>query len=149
MQVPFRPHRLLRMTAAGAEVVAAVMCQPGAMIGHLEKPVLDCPDPHALAAFYGEVLGMQITVDSDDWVVIGRDPGAREVAFQRVDVWVPPRWPDPQHPQQIHLDIRVEDVDRAEKAVIELGAHRLPAERESGFRVFSDPAGHPFCLVFG
>jgi hypothetical protein len=41
------------------------------------------------------------------------------------------------------------DVDRAEQAVLALGARRLPAEREDGFRVFADPAGHPFCLVFG
>jgi len=62
---------------------------------------------------------------------------------------VPPRWPDPEHPQQLHLDIRVDDVDAAEQAVLALGARRLQAERESGFRVFSDPVGHPFCLVFG
>jgi Glyoxalase-like domain len=33
--------------------------------------------------------------------------------------------------------------------VLALGGRRLPAERESGFRVFADPVGHPFCLVFG
>ena len=47
------------------------------MIGWLEKTVVDCPDPRALAAFYAEVLGMQVNEDSDDWVVIGRGPGAR------------------------------------------------------------------------
>jgi catechol 2,3-dioxygenase-like lactoylglutathione lyase family enzyme len=119
------------------------------VIGRLEKTVLDCPDPRALAAFYAEVLGMQVTEDGADWVVIGREPGMRELAFQRSERWVPPRWPDPEHPQQEHLDIRVDDVDAAEQAVLALGATRLPAERESGFRVFADPVGHPFCLVFG
>lgn len=119
------------------------------MIGHLEKTVLDCPEPRALAAFYAEVLGMQVSEDSDDWVVIGREPGARELAFQRAPEWVPPRWPDPKYPQQLHLDIRFDDVEAAERAVVALGARRLPAEREAGFRVFADPAGHPFCLVFG
>jgi hypothetical protein len=33
--------------------------------------------------------------------------------------------------------------------VIALGARRLPASFEHNFRVFTDPAGHPFCLVFG
>ena len=28
------------------------------MIGRLEKTVLDCPDPRALAAFYAEPLGV-------------------------------------------------------------------------------------------
>jgi catechol 2,3-dioxygenase-like lactoylglutathione lyase family enzyme len=119
------------------------------MIGRLEKTVLDCPDPRALAAFYAGVLGMEVNEDSGDWVVIGREPGARELAFQRTPEWIPPRWPDPRHPQQLHLDIRVDDVDAAEAAVLALGARRLPAGHEQGFRVFADPAGHPFCLVFG
>jgi catechol 2,3-dioxygenase-like lactoylglutathione lyase family enzyme len=120
------------------------------MIGRLEKTVLDCPDARALAGFYAEILGMRINEDDGgDWVVIGREPGMRELAFQRADHWQPPRWPDPEHPQQEHLDIRVEDVDEAERAVLALGASRLPNEHESGFRVFTDPAGHPFCLVFG
>jgi catechol 2,3-dioxygenase-like lactoylglutathione lyase family enzyme len=75
------------------------------MIGRLEKTVLDCPDPRALAAFYAEVLGMQVNEDSDDWVVIGDVPGARRLAFQRVTTWVPPNWPDPRHPQQLHLGV--------------------------------------------
>ena len=120
------------------------------MIGRLEKTVLDCPDPRALAAFYGEILGMRVIEDTrGDWVVIGRQPGYRELAFQRADPYVPPRWPDPEHPQHEHLDIRVFDVDEAEQAVLALGATRLPSEHEDGFRVFTDPAGHPFCLVHG
>ena len=63
--------------------------------------------------------------------------------------YVPPRWPDPEHPQHEHLDIRVFDVDAAEEAVLALGATRPPADHENGFRVFTDPAGHPFCLVYG
>jgi catechol 2,3-dioxygenase-like lactoylglutathione lyase family enzyme len=119
------------------------------VIGRLEKTVLDCPDPRGLAQFYAEVLGMRVNEDSGDWVVIGRDEGWRELAFQRAAEWVPPRWPDPRHPQQMHLDIRVSDVDEAERAVLAVGARRLPATHERGFRVFADPAGHPFCLVFG
>jgi catechol 2,3-dioxygenase-like lactoylglutathione lyase family enzyme len=119
------------------------------MIGRLEKTVFDCPDPRSLAAFYAQVLGMRVNEDSEDWVVIGLRPGARQLAFQRASAWVPPRWPDPEHPQQLHLDIRVDDVDAAEQAVLALGARRLEAERETGFRVFADPVGHPFCLVFG
>ena len=63
------------------------------MIGRLEKTVIDCPDPRALAAFYAELLGMRVNEDSDDWVVIGRAPGARELAFQRARVFVRPGGP--------------------------------------------------------
>jgi catechol 2,3-dioxygenase-like lactoylglutathione lyase family enzyme len=117
------------------------------MIGRLEKTVFDCPDPRALATFYAEVLGMRINEDSEDWVVIGSEAGQRELAFQRAATWVPPRWPDPDHPQQLHVDIRVDDLDVGEQAVIALGARRLPATYEHNFRVFADPVGHPFCLV--
>jgi catechol 2,3-dioxygenase-like lactoylglutathione lyase family enzyme len=114
-----------------------------------EKTVFDCPDPRSLALFYAELLGMKVTEDSGDWVVIGHAPGARNLAFQRASSWSPPRWPDPRYPQQLHLDIRVGDVEAAEAAVPALGACRLPAEHENGFRVFADPVGHPFCLVYG
>ena len=119
------------------------------MIGRLEKTVFDCPDPGVLAAFYAEVLGMRVNEDYGDFVVIGTEPGARQLAFQRSAGWSPPRWPDPHGSQQLHVDIRVEDVDVAERAVLALGARRLRGEEETGFRVFADPAGHPFCLVFG
>jgi len=119
------------------------------VIGRLEKTVIDCPEPRELATFYASVLGMRINEDWDDWVVIGLNVGDRHLAFQRAVDWSPPRWPDPRHPQQLHLDIRVDDVDEAERAVVALGARRVPAERETGFRVFLDPVGHPFCLVFG
>jgi len=37
-------------------------------IGRLAKTVLDCPDPRALAAFYGEILGMRVNEDTDgEW----------------------------------------------------------------------------------
>ena len=111
--------------------------------------MLDCPDPRALADFYAGLLGFRINEDDGDWVVIGRDVGWRELAFQRADPYVPPEWPDPRRPQQEHLDIRVDDVDAAERAVLGAGATRLPNEHERGFRVFVDPAGHPFCLVYG
>ena len=124
-------------------------CHNRGVIGRLEKTVLDCPDPRALAAFYATILGMRISEDSEGWVVIGTDPGARQLAFQRVAQWNAPVWGDPQHPQQQHLDIRVDDVDAAEQQVLALGARRLPGELEGRYRVFADPAGHPFCLVYG
>jgi anti-anti-sigma factor len=137
-------HRILFPAVQPVRLV-----QTCGVIGRLEKTVIDCPDPHALARFYAAVLGMQINENLDDWVVIGIEPGERQLAFQRVEKWVPPRWPDPDHPQQLHLDIRVDDIDTAEAAIIELGATRVHAPRETGFHVYVDPAGHPFCLVFG
>jgi hypothetical protein len=46
----------------------------------------------------------------------------------------------------MHLDVRVDDLDRAEQRVLALGARRLDAGADT-FRVFTDPVGHPFCLI--
>jgi hypothetical protein len=66
--------------------------------------------------------------------------------FQQVGEYTPPQWPDPAHPQQGHLDILVDDLDTGEARALELGASRLEGGGTS-FRVFADPAGHPFCLT--
>jgi len=116
------------------------------MIGHLYCTVLDCPDPKALARFYAELLGMAITKGDDDWVEIS--DGTTRVCFQRAPDHQPPRWPDPAFPQQLHLDVHVADVVVAEQQVLAIDGRRLAGQGE-GFRVYADPAGHPFCLVFG
>jgi hypothetical protein len=41
----------------------------------------------------------------------------------------------------------VEDIDTAEREVLALGATRLPGDGQD-FRVYADPAGHPFCLIW-
>jgi hypothetical protein len=66
--------------------------------------------------------------------------------FQRIADYHPPRWPDPAHPQQLHLDVLVDDLDTAEAATLALGATRAPAGGGPTFRVFLDPVGKPFCL---
>jgi Glyoxalase-like domain len=54
----------------------------------------------------------------------------------------------PAFPQQVHLDIRVRDIAAAEVRGARAGAAPLPST-EPGFRVYADPAGHPFCLEGG
>ena len=117
------------------------------MVGRLRSVVLDCPDPQSLAAFYAALLGSRITSDSGDWVVVEGEGGGPRVAFQLAPDHQPPRWPDPQAPQQFHLDVEVDDVDVAEAEALRLGATRLPGGGED-WRVYADPAGHPFCLVW-
>jgi hypothetical protein len=116
------------------------------MIGSLHSVVIDCPEPLALAEFYAELIGGRIVRRDKDWVTV-EDGGGRRLAFQLAPDHQPPRWPDPAHPQQFHLDVKVDDVDAAEARVLALGATRLPGEGDD-FRVYADPAGHPFCLVW-
>ncbi|WP_176730519.1 VOC family protein [Micromonospora mirobrigensis] len=121
------------------------------MVGKLRSVVIDTPDPRGLAAFYGQLLGLPLVEDNsdgDDWVVLGGPPGhLPRIAFQKALDLRPPAWPDPQRPQQFHIDVTVDDIEAAEKQALELGARRLPGEGE-GFRVYADPSGHPFCLCW-
>ena len=78
--------------------------------------------------------------------------GVTRLAVQHVDELTAPTWPDPQVPQQLHLDLTVPDVgeltaqrDRA----LALGAKMLQdrsTDPDEPLYVFADPAGHPFCI---
>jgi catechol 2,3-dioxygenase-like lactoylglutathione lyase family enzyme len=50
-------------------------------------------------------------------------------------------------PQQEHLDFEVDDLDTGEAEVLRVGARKTSFQPGETFRVFLDPAGHPFCLV--
>ncbi|OIV36475.1 hypothetical protein BIV57_16040 [Mangrovactinospora gilvigrisea] len=116
-------------------------------IGSLGCFCIDCEDPAALAAFYLALLGGKITDDDPEWHELTLPNGA-VMAFQQVERLVPPRWPDPEAPQQYHLDVEVADMDAAQDAALAAGA-RIVDERgrePHGFRVLADPAGHTFCL---
>ena len=111
---------------------------------------LDCADPEALADFYRRVTGFDLHPGSDaDFAGLTRDD-ALFLGFQRVAGYRAPTWPDQTVPQQIHLDFDVDDLDAAEKLLLELGATK-PAHQPGGprWRVYTDPAGHPFCLTAG
>lgn len=117
------------------------------VIGRLRTVVLDAADMAAEAEFWSALLDIPVVHRSHDWITLqGRDV---RLAVQLAPDHVPPSWPDPAHPQQLHLDIEVDDVDEAERQVLALGARRLPDPPDAeDFRVYADPAGHPFCLVF-
>ncbi|WP_183093624.1 VOC family protein [Nocardioides stalactiti] len=109
--------------------------------------VIDCPDPSALAAFYGEVLDWTPKVDDDgSWAEIRPADGSGCISFQQVADFRAPVWPGQDVPQQMHLDVVVDDLDAGEAAVLALGATRSAEQPGTSFRVFLDPAGHPFCL---
>ena len=116
-------------------------------IARVRSMVIDCPDPGALAAFYGAML---------DW-----------------KVEVSPGWPGPAQSTRVHLlpagaglcpapvagqeapagrctsTLTVDDLDAAETAVLELGATRREHQPGESFRVFLDPAGHPILPLPG
>ena len=125
----------------------------GVGVGRLDTVVLDCPDPHVLADFYAALIGTPVSAEdsSDDWVGLVPSAGGVALAFQRAKGYTPPDWPDGP-PQQLHLDVTVTELLVAHRQVVQLGARPLdpvtdpqPGD-ERRFRVYADPAGHPFCL---
>jgi predicted enzyme related to lactoylglutathione lyase len=118
-------------------------------IARMRSVVLDCPDTRVLAEFYRDLLGWEITYadydEPDGWAVVS--DGTYRIAFQRAADHRPPTWPDPAVPQQFHLDFTVDDLDAAEADTVKLGAVKAPEQPSPAeWRVFLDPAGHPFCL---
>ena len=119
----------------------------------LQVAALDCPDPLTLAAFYSELTGLAVEPLGDfpeenvTWIELVTEHGPT-LAFQKVANHVAPTWPEGPIPQQAHLDFAVDDLEDGEAFVLGIGARKADVQPDpTSFRVFLDPAGHPFCLV--
>jgi catechol 2,3-dioxygenase-like lactoylglutathione lyase family enzyme len=121
----------------------------------LRNVVLDTTDVPGLSEFYRDLLGWSFPdgYDPDDlsWrTLVG--PEGQRLAFQQADSVAPTTWPDPAVPQQLHLDFLVDSVhelDQQHERALQLGAGvRLDRrdDPEEPLRVYTDPAGHTFCL---
>ena len=91
--------------------------------------VFDAADLAAESGFWAGLLGGTVEAE-DDWHSVVVD-GEWRLGVQLAPNHVPPDWPDGTPPQQIHLDLWVDDLEAAEI-----------------FQVYADPAGHPFCLCW-
>ncbi|MCT9078481.1 VOC family protein [Streptomyces fulvoviolaceus] len=110
--------------------------------------VLDCVEPEKLAVFYKELLDAEETEATANRVEIRGIDGIR-MAFRRDANATPPSWPRAENSLQAHLDFVVDDLDAAERKVVELGGRPLEREDASGpfeERGYADPAGHSFTL---
>jgi catechol 2,3-dioxygenase-like lactoylglutathione lyase family enzyme len=110
--------------------------------------VLGAPDPKALAAFYGSLLGWTVQQDEPDWVTIVAPEGGAGLSFQLEGDYVRPTWPARPGDQQmmVHLDVEVDDLDAAQAHAVAAGATLADYQPQDDVRVYLDPAGHPFCL---
>jgi predicted enzyme related to lactoylglutathione lyase len=105
---------------------------------------IDCLDPDRVARFWSALLGREPGPSRDGWVYLGERGDARpRLVFQPV--------PEPGTGKvRIHLDISVDDIDRAITEVVDLGG-RFTGERhyydQGVVVVMADPEDHEFCLV--
>ena len=112
--------------------------------------VFDASDVAAESAFWAGMFAGHVYGDDDFHCVIDSS-GEWHVGVQLAPNHVPPQWPDGE-PQQVHLDLHVEDPRAAHQLAIQQGASLLKAgdlDAEEGHQVYADPAGHPFCIGWG
>ena len=115
--------------------------------------VFDAADLAAESTFWAGVLGGRVFPDDEDgWHSVVDAEGQWRIGIQLAPNHVPPEWPNG-NPQQIHLDLHVDDPASAHAEVMALGARLLQAADDltaaEGHQVYADPAGHPFCVGWG
>ncbi len=112
-------------------------------IGSLNEIVVDCANPIALARFWQALIGGEVIEESDDWVGLDGDDEGFFVGFQRV----PER---KSGKNRLHLDVDVDDLDRATDEAEQLGARKIGGMRTDGegsLQVMADPGGNEFCFL--
>jgi catechol 2,3-dioxygenase-like lactoylglutathione lyase family enzyme len=114
----------------------------------LTAVVLGATNAGELAAFYRELLGWQTRTNEPGWVTLAAPDGGAGLSFQEEAGHISPVWPAGPGDQQMmmHLDIEVQDLDRAGAHAVACGATLADFQPQAGVRVYLDPAGHPFCL---
>jgi predicted enzyme related to lactoylglutathione lyase len=114
-------------------------------IGRLHWIVIDTVDPARIAPFWCALLGVEERGwFGDDYLMLTADAGAPPVAFQRV--------PEPKSVKnRLHIDLAVDDLDRALAKIVALGGSAVSdiLEMPGGYRwrVMADPEGNEFCIV--
>ena len=120
-----------------------------AAIGWIREVVLDGPDPWTLARFWAGLLGGTPVEWYPGWVTLEPPPHGQRLSFQASDA------APAENAARVHFDVLVEDLAAAHDRVVSAGAmqigeHISPRPGPGGpvpWRVYRDPAGHPFCLV--
>jgi catechol 2,3-dioxygenase-like lactoylglutathione lyase family enzyme len=114
----------------------------------LSGVVIDAPHARTLAEFYRRLLGWEIRDDEDDWVTLHSPDGGTHLSFASEPEYQPPTWPSSRTRQQmmLHLDFGVPDLEAAHAHAVAVGATPTPWQPQEDVRVYTDPAGHPFCF---
>lgn len=113
--------------------------------------VFDAADLPSESGFWAGMLGGRVLGDDQFHCVFDAED-RWVVGVQLAPGHAPPEWPDG-NPQQVHLDLHVDDPVAAHTEAIALGARLLQAAdaltSSEGHQVYADPAGHPFCVGWG
>ena len=110
---------------------------------------LSSPDPRALARFYEQLLGWSITTDEPDWVELPNPQGGIGLAFHTEAEYQRPIWPSEpgQQIMQIHLEIKVDDLEAAVLHAKQCGAELAAFQPQDDVRVHLDRMGTRFVCI--
>ena len=104
----------------------------------------DCLDPQGVARFWSALLGREPGPSQEGWAYLGHRGDAQpRLVFQPIS--------EPKSGKvRIHLDVTVQNIDKAIDVVAALGG-RFTGERhdydEGIVVVMADPEDHEFCMV--
>jgi hypothetical protein len=114
--------------------------------------VFDSSDLEAESVFWASVFKGRVLKD-EKWHSVIDQHGQWLIGIQLNPEHIKPEWPQGEQQQQIHLDLHVVDPLQSHEELLSLGATLLQGAidiyAESGFQVYADPAGHPFCMGWG
>lgn len=121
--------------------------QVASPVVELTAITIDCRDPAPMVAFYAQAFGGQVSHQDvgGAWIHLSGGP---LVLIRRIEDYTPPTWPSRDVPMQMHFELRVDDLEEAERRLHGLGATTCDFQphRDQGNLVMLDPAGHPFCI---
>ena len=112
------------------------------MRGRLDQIVIDSRQPGSLVRSWAQLLGGVPVDRAHGWSHV-EPPGFVRLAFQPV-----PEIKDSKN--RLHVDIEVEDIEKATLEAERLGARRVGdtvADEQGSFQVVQDPEGNEFCFV--
>lgn len=113
--------------------------------------VFDAADIVTESRFWAGMFEGPVVADDQFHCVIDAE-GRWVIGVQLAPDHVPPEWPDG-NPQQVHVDLHVDDFGAAHERAMGLGATLLLPANDlgagEGHQVYADPAGHPFCIGWG
>jgi hypothetical protein len=115
------------------------------MANRFTELCLDCRDPHALAPFWAELLGYEVT-DSDESVVELTGPPGSGPSLILAKV---PE--DKVVKNRMHIDLNATDRDQDAEVERAIGLGARPADVGQGedvsWVVLADPEGNEFCIL--
>lgn len=114
----------------------------------LSSIIMDAKDPKGLMQFYCDLLGWEMTYESETFCALAGPDGGTALGAQLVESYRAPVWPPVPGGADTgaHCDFEVSDLEASVAMAIKLGAK--PAEEQfiDNLAVMIDPEGHPFCL---